>query len=63
MGCTCMIKAAKLRWAGAETGKEQGWSRSRTTKDRTWKGRSREGQERGIIRNMVGVRQEQDRSR
>ena len=51
-----MMKAAKLGWAGAGAGKEQGWSRAR-------QGRSRAGQEQGRSRNRAGAGQEQGRSR
>ena len=30
-----MMKAAKLGWAGAETGKKQGWTKSRARKGRS----------------------------
>ena len=43
-----MVKAAKLGWAGAGTGKKKGW-----TKSRARKGRSRAGQ--GRSRAEVGT--------
>ena len=53
-----MMKAAKLGWAGAGAGKEQGWSRSRAG---AGPGRAEAGQ--GRSRAEVGTGQEEGRSR
>ena len=53
-----MMKAAKLGWAGAGAGKEQGWIRSRARK-----GRSRARKEQCRNSNRAGAGQEQGRSK